>query len=52
LRWGVVFPWAYLFSAAVALYRGGSVYWDNAFEVAARAAEDRHEDTTQTLCNS
>lgn len=40
-RWGVLFPFAYLAASAWARLRGGDSYWDNAFEVAARAAE-RH----------
>ena len=40
-RWGVLFPLAYLGASAWARLRGGDVYWDNVFEVAARKAE-RH----------
>ncbi|MBC7415252.1 MAG: hypothetical protein H7327_09995 [Herminiimonas sp.] len=43
-RWGVVFPLAYLGASAWALLRGGEVYWDNGFEVAARKAERRLRD--------
>jgi hypothetical protein len=38
-RWGLLFPVAYPVAGCWAVCRGGSWYWDNAFEVAARAAE-------------
>ena len=40
-RWGILFPLAYLVASAQAYRRGGDLYWDNVFEVAAREAE-RH----------
>lgn len=40
-RWGLLFPLAYLAASVVARWRGGNLYWDNVFEVAAREAE-RH----------
>ncbi len=40
-RWGILFPAAYLMASAWARLRGGDIYWDNVFEVAARKAE-RH----------
>lgn len=40
-RWGILFPLAYLAASVWARLRGGDLYWDNAFEVAARKAE-RH----------
>ena len=40
-RWGVLFPLAYLAASVGAYWRGGDLYWDNVFEVAAREAE-RH----------
>ena len=38
-RWGVVFPLAYAAASLVAWSRVCDLYWDNAFEVEARAAE-------------
>jgi hypothetical protein len=40
-RWGLTFPWAYLLAGLWQAANGGSMYWDNPFEVAARAAETR-----------
>ena len=40
-RWGPLFPLAYLAACALAHWRGGNLYWDNVFEIAAREAE-RH----------
>lgn len=40
-RWGILFPLAYLAASVWARLRGGDIYWDNVFEVAARKAE-RH----------
>jgi hypothetical protein len=40
LCWGALFPLAYLASSWLAVWRGQDAYWDNAFEVAARAAEE------------
>jgi Zn-dependent protease len=39
-RWGLIFPWAYLLAGLWQAARGGNMYWDNPFEVAARAAEN------------
>ena len=38
-RWGPFFPLAYLLASAQAYWRGGDLYRDNVFEIAARAAE-------------
>lgn len=38
-RWGILFPLAYLGASVWARLRGGDLYWDNVFEVAARKAE-------------
>ena len=38
-RWGPLFPFAYVGASLVAICRGRNAYWDNAFEVAARRAE-------------
>ena len=38
-RWGLLFPLAYLAASVHAYRRGGDLYWDNVFEVAARKAE-------------
>ena len=38
-RWGLLFPLAYLAASARAYWRGGDLYWDNVFEIAAREAE-------------
>ena len=40
-RWGVVFPFAYAAASLFAWSRGRDMYWDNVFEVEARAAEVR-----------
>jgi hypothetical protein len=40
LRWGPIFPIAYLAASAQAKARGQHPYWDNPFEIDARAAED------------
>lgn len=40
-RWGILFPLAYVAASAWARLKGGDIYWDNVFEVAARKAE-RH----------
>ncbi|MFM2399566.1 MAG: hypothetical protein RL341_1723 [Pseudomonadota bacterium] len=37
--WGVLFPLAYSAASVWSLLRGRGLYWGNAFEVAARAAE-------------
>jgi Zn-dependent protease len=39
MRWGPVFPLAYLASSAWAALRGQDAYWHNVFEIAAREAE-------------
>jgi hypothetical protein len=38
-RWGMVFPFAYAAASLFAWSRGRDMYWDNGFEVEARAAE-------------
>jgi len=38
-RWGVIFPFAYLASSAMAVIKGGDAYRDNVFERAAFAAQ-------------
>jgi hypothetical protein len=38
-RWGVVFPFAYLASSAIAVMKGGDAYRDNVFEREAFAEE-------------
>ncbi|MGV3654170.1 MAG: hypothetical protein ACO1N5_08120 [Noviherbaspirillum sp.] len=38
--WGIFFPFAYLAASAWAVLRGRDAYWHNAFEIAARAAEN------------
>jgi len=39
MRWGMVFPFAYLACSAWAALRGRDAYWHNHFEIAARKAE-------------
>ncbi len=43
-RWGVIFPFAYLASSAIAMMKGGDAYRDNVFEreaFAVQLAEER-----------
>ena len=44
LRWGLLFPIAYLLASLWAWARGGHMYRDNRFEVAAYAAQDNAMD--------
>ena len=39
MRWGLLFPFAYLASSAWAAIRGRDAYWHNKFEIDAREAE-------------
>jgi len=39
MRWGILFPFAYIASSVWAKLRGRDAYWHNAFEIAARDAE-------------
>lgn len=38
-RWGLLFPFLYLWASWQAWRAGGRAYWDNCYEVEARAAE-------------
>ena len=39
-RWGVLFPLVYAFAGWQAKRRGGHFYWDNPYEIEARAASN------------
>lgn len=41
LAWGPLFPFAYVLAGTWQALKGRRWYWDNPFEVAARAAADR-----------
>ena len=42
-RWGLLFPFLYFWASWQAWRRGGRAYWDNRYEVEARAAEGMTE---------